>query len=68
MDFSELIKKLDDKLILDDAKILEDTIQMTCHLEVYEASCPYCGQTSNSVHSVYIRTIKDLSIQAYSVK
>ncbi len=68
MNFPELIKELDDKLVLDDAKVIDNTIQIKCHIEVYEASCPYCGQTSNSVHSAYIRTIKDLPIQAYSVK
>lgn len=68
MEFSELIKNLDDKLILVNTKIVDNTIEIACYKEIYEASCPYCGQISNSVHSTYIRTIKDLSIQTYSVK
>lgn len=68
MDFSELIKKLDDKLVLDNTKIVGEVMEITCHKEVYETTCPYCGQMSNSVHSTYVRTIKDLSIQTYPVK
>lgn len=68
MDFSELIKKLDDKLILDEAKTVNDKIELTCHKEVHEASCPYCGSICDRVHSTYIRTIQDLSIQSYFVK
>lgn len=68
MDFSKLIKKLDDKLVLDNIEVIDNTMQITCHNEIYDSPCPYCGQLSNCVHSTYTRTIKDLPIQEYSVK
>lgn len=68
MDFSKLIKKLDDGLVLDDTQIVDNTMQITCHKEICETSCPYCGEMSKSVHSTYVRTIKDLPIQEYPVK
>lgn len=68
MEFSDLIKKLDTKLILDETKIIDDTIYLMCHKEICETACPFCGQTSESIHSTYIRTIKDLPMQEYSVK
>lgn len=68
MEFSELIKKLDSKLILDETKNVDGTIYLVCHKDVHEASCPYCEQTSDKVHSRYIRTINDLPMQEYPVK
>lgn len=68
MDFAKLIKKLDDKLILINVDTVDDTLYINCYKDVYEATCPYCNEKSSSVHSTYIRTIKDLPIQEYQVK
>ena len=67
-EFEELIKVLDDKLEVTDTKKVNDIIYITCKISISNASCPYCGCTSNLVHSKYIRTINDLPIQNNQVK
>ena len=68
MDFSTLLKRLDAKLILIDISTSDDIIYITCSKEIYNATCPFCNEKSNSIHSTYTRTIKDLPIQEYQVK
>ena len=68
MDFSILLKRLDEKLGLIDINIIDDTIYITCTKEIYEATCPFCNEKSNSIHSTYTRIIKDLPVQEYQVK
>ena len=68
MNIEELIKVLDDKLEVNDIKKVNDIIYITCKISISNANCPYCGCTSNLVHSKYIRTINDLPIQNNQVK
>ena len=68
MNLNDLIKKLDNDLIVNETKIDNDILYIFCQCEKHEANCPYCNETSSSVHSTYIRTIKDLPIQEYEVK
>ena len=68
MDIEELIKVLDNKLEVNDTKKVNDIIYITCKISTSKANCPYCGCTSNLVHSKYIRTINDLPIQNNQVK
>lgn len=63
MNIEELIIVLDDKLEVTDIKKVNDIIYITCKISISNANCPYCGCTSNLVHSKYIRTINDLPIQ-----
>lgn len=68
MNIEELIKILDNKLEVNDTKKVNDIIYITCKISTSKANCPYCGCTSNLVHSKYIRTINDLPIQNNQVK
>ena len=53
MNIEELIKVLDDKLEVNDIKKVNDIIYITCKISISNANCPYCGCTSNLVHSTY---------------
>ena len=68
MNIEELLKALDDKLEVTEIKKVNDIIYITCKISISNANCPYCGCTSNLVHSKYIRTINDLPIQNNQVK
>ena len=68
MELDELIKELDRKLIITKKEIKEDIMYIYCETEKTAPQCKYCGKESESVHSVYIRTISDLPIQKYKVK
>lgn len=68
MNIEKLLKALDDKLEVTEIKKVNDIIYITCNIGTAKANCPYCGCTSNLVHSKYIRTISDLPIQNNQVK
>ena len=68
MEIDELIKELDKKLIVIKKEIIRDTMYVYCDTHREETQCKYCGTISNSVHSIYQRTISDLPIQEYKVK
>lgn len=68
MDFSTLLKKLDNNLTLIETNTIDNIIYITCTEEIYDATCPFCNEKSNSIHSTYTRIINDLPIQEYQVK
>ena len=68
MDLTDLIKELDNNLIVDDYEKKENMIYIYCKSIVNECNCTYCGENSCSIHSKYIRTLGDLPIQNNSVK
>lgn len=68
MDFNYLMKKLDDNLKVMDTQVENNILYIFCMMNNQEASCPYCNQISNRVHSTYTRTLGDLPIQQYEVK
>lgn len=68
MDIKDLIKDLDNNLIVDDIKKRENCIYISCHEPVLEHKCPFCGEKSSSIHSNYVRIIGDLPIQNNEVK
>ena len=68
MDLTDLIKELDNNLIVDDYTKKENIIYIACKSIINECYCTYCGEKSCSVHSKYIRTLSDLPIQNNSVK
>jgi len=63
----ELIKLLDENLEYIDHEIKGDTIYIQVVSCRKKAVCPYCGQSSDKVHSKYIRTFQDLPIQGKKV-
>ncbi len=64
----ELLKSLDSDLVLVKAVVGEETIELHARRDTIEETCPYCGDTSKSVHSVYRKTISDLPVQEKMVK
>lgn len=68
MNFTKLIKELDNKLETIKSYKQDKTIYVECEMPIEEHTCPYCGEKSSLVHSSYIRTIRDLPIQNNEVK
>lgn len=68
MELDELIKELDEKLEIIRKEIDKDTMYIYCNTKQQSTKCKYCGKETNSVHSIYTRTIADLPIQKYKVK
>jgi len=68
MNIDFLIKELDKNIIVEDTKIEDNCIYIKCSKPKYNCKCPYCGQKSSKIHSIYTRTIKDLPIQNHEVK
>lgn len=68
MTIEEIMKDLNKNLRVIDNKKVDNTFYITCKMDINESTCPYCNEISNSVHSSYIRTISDLSIQNNEVK
>ena len=61
------MKKLDKKLKVTSYEYEKDILIINIERMNKSAICPHCGKKSTSVHSRYIRTIKDLPIQEYKV-
>ncbi len=68
MNLEELIKDLDENLVVLESQRKENTIYIKCEMNTNQSKCPYCESLSNSVHSKYTRTISDLPIQNNKVK
>ena len=68
MELDELIKELDSKLVVTGKETKDDIMYIYCETKKQTTKCKYCGEESQSVHSVYTRTISDLPIQKYKVK
>lgn len=68
MNLEELIKDLDEYLIVTDTKRIGKTITISCETNTKQSICPYCGEVAHSIHSKYIRTLSDLPIQNNVVK
>ena len=63
----KIIKKLDKNLKVLDYKYEGDTLIINIERTNKIATCPHCGKKSSSIHSKYVRKIKDLPIQEYKV-
>jgi len=68
MNFTKLIKELDNKLEIIENYKQGNVIYIVCQMPIEEHTCPYCNEKSISVHSYYSRTIGDLPIQNNEVK
>ena len=63
----ELVKLLDENLKYLSHEIQDERIYIYVQSNRDEATCPYCGQTSIWVHSLYPRKYQDLPIQGKKV-
>lgn len=63
----EFIKLLDKSLEYVDHYILEDTIYIKVSSIRKSTLCPYCGTSSEKVHSFYERSFQDLPMQGKKV-
>ena len=68
MELDELVKELDNKLVVTRKEIKDEIMYIYCETKKQSTRCKYCGEESENVHSVYTRTISDLPIQKYKVK
>lgn len=68
MEIDEIIKELEQKLIITKKEIVNDVMYIYCETKKQNTECRYCGKETESVHSCYTRTISDLPIQKYKVK
>lgn len=56
----QLIKLLNNSLECINSKIKGNQVVMTIQSVKEKVSCPYCGYSSNRVHSTYVREIQDI--------
>ena len=63
----EIIKKLDNNLKVLNYEYVNDTLIIDLERTNNAEVCPCCGRKSKSIHSRYIRIIKDLPIKEYKV-
>lgn len=59
----EFIKLLDKNLELVSYEIIDDTMYINAISNRNEVICPFCGEISKKVHSRYLKSFQDLSIQ-----
>lgn len=64
----ELINELDPFLVYESHSFTDHTFIITVSSTRIEAPCPYCGQFSSRVHSLYPRQFQDLPIQGQKVQ
>lgn len=68
MGFDELLKELDENLIIRKIEKSGRLLYIYCDIDHTVVKCKYCGMESHSIHSKYTRTISDLPIQEYQVR
>ncbi len=52
----------DSDLLIEDVEVLPDSVHIYARCSLDSGVCPYCGCTSNMVHSTYMRIVSDLPI------
>jgi transposase len=63
----DIIESLDDNLDYLNHQVLDDYIEVTVCSNREEVTCPFCGQLSSRIHSLYERSFQDLPIQGKKV-
>lgn len=58
-----IIKELDINYKIDKCRLKDGLAVMEISSSKKSLLCPYCGQESDKVHSVYTREIQDLPLQ-----
>ena len=51
MDLKDLLKELDENLVVTNSEKKGKVIYINCEMNTEESVCPYCGEISNKVHS-----------------
>ena len=57
MELDELVKELDNKLVVTSKEIKDDIMYIYCETKKQSTRCKYCGEESENVHSVYTRML-----------
>lgn len=68
MTIDEIVKELDENLEIIKSEKSDGILYLYCEIKRGSVKCRYCGESSNTIHSRYIRSISDLPIQNYQVK
>ncbi len=68
MGFDELLKGLDENLIVNKVEKSGEVIYIYCDIDHTVDKYKYCGMENPSIHSRYTRKISDFPIQEYQVK
>lgn len=63
----ELIQLLDKHLVYDSHELMDNKLAIHVSSNRITATCPYCGQPSSKVHSLYMKDFQDLPIQENKV-
>lgn len=63
----ELIHALDPQLSYEFHEFKTDHLDITVSSNRSHARCPYCGQFSSRIHSVYPKSFQDLPVQGHKV-
>ena len=64
----ELVKLIDEKLEYERHEISEEKIKIHVKSRRSEVECPFCGEVSRKIHSVYERKFQDLPIGGKKVE
>jgi len=54
MKFEELLKDLDENLLIKEYKKIENAIYISCEKNTSNSICPYCNELSSTIHSKYM--------------
>lgn len=59
----EFVRELGEEFILDNYIIKDNEVIFRISSTKFEMRCPYCGELSRKVHSIYEREVQDLPLQ-----
>lgn len=64
----ELLTSPDEDIEYVSSELIDDTIEIKIESRRSMGICPYCGKTSEKIHSHYTRILQDLPIQGKKVR
>jgi transposase len=64
----ELVKMIDKDFEYTGHEVKDELIQINVRSVRIKVKCPYCGNSADKVHSVYLRKFRDLPIQEKKVE
>lgn len=63
----ELIQLLEMHLVYDSHELIDNKLAIHVFSNRIAANCPYCGQPSSRIHSIYMKNFQDLPVQGNKV-
>lgn len=63
----ELIQLLEMHLVYDSHELIDNKLAIHVSSNRIAANCPYCGQPSSRIHSIYMKNFQDLPVQGNKV-